>query len=392
MQKVAIVGCGYVAALYAQTFANHPELQFIGCYDKNPERSKDFESFFKVPKFETLDALLASGAEIIANLTNPRDHYTVTKACLEAGRHVYSEKPLGMTFGEAQELAAFAKQKNLRLASAPCNMLSEAAQTMWRAVRDGTLGRVRLVYAEMDDGMVHLEKYQDWRTVNEVQWPAKDEFEIGCTYEHAGYHLGILAQIFGPARSVTTYANNLVPEKGKALGSAQVAPDFSVGCIEYASGVVARLTCSIVAPQDRSLTIIGDKSRLVLDDVWNYGASLTLHDTVKHYEPPKRDLASRVRRRMGWERPKIEAPKTVPLVREADFQKPVRAAPMDFCRGIAELAASIRENRPCRLSAELAVHITELTEALQYPKSTQTYRLQSSFDPIQPMPWAGFSV
>ncbi|MFY9288208.1 MAG: Gfo/Idh/MocA family oxidoreductase [Alphaproteobacteria bacterium] len=388
--KVAIVGCGYVAALYAQTFVNHPELELVGAYDKMAERTKGFCEFFKTRPFQSLDALLAeSGAEIIANLTNPREHYAITKACLEAGRHVYSEKPLGMTASEARELVSLAQSRGLSLSAAPCNMLSEAVQTMWKVVRDGSLGRIRLIYAEMDDGMVPLEDYQSWRTINQTQWPAKDEFEIGCTYEHAGYHLGILAQIFGPARRISSYSSSLIPEKGAHLGCKITTPDFSVGCLEYDDGVTARLTCSIVAPLDRSLTIIGEKARITLDDVWNYGGKLTIQDTVKHWEPPKRDLVSRVKRRLGIEKPKVEVPKIVPLVREANFAKPVRANPMDFCRGIAEQSASIRAGRPSRLSAELAVHITELTEALQHPAQTQPTKVQSTFAPITPMPWAG---
>jgi predicted dehydrogenase len=391
LHRVAIIGCGYVAALYAQTIINHPELEFVGAFDRDAGKADEFSSFFNVPRYDSLSSLLAdSGAEIIANLTNPRDHYDVTKACLDAGRHVYSEKPLGMTLNEALNLAQFARSRGLMLASAPCNMLAEAVQTMWRTIHEGTIGRVRLVYAEMDDGMVHLQNYQDWRTINETQWPAKDEFEVGCTYEHAGYHLGILAQLFGPALQLSSYSACLVPEKGDCLGCETVAPDYSVGCIEYASGVRARLTCSIVGPENRSLTVIGDRGRIVLDDVWNYGGSLKIYDTVYIPEPPKRDLVSRVRRRFGWEKKKIILPKTVPLIREANFQKAFRAHPMDFCRGIAEMADALREHRPCRLSADLGVHITELTEALQNPAHGQPARLQTSFKPIEPMPWAGF--
>ena len=127
-----------------------------------------------------------------------------------------------------------------------------------KAVRAGTVGKVRLVYAEMEDGMVPREHYHEWKTVNGVPWPAKDEFETGCTYEHAGYHLGILAQIFGPAEHMASYARCLLPDKAPDLGLEKVSPDFSIGCISYAEDVVARIACGIVGPADRSLTIVGD--------------------------------------------------------------------------------------------------------------------------------------
>ena len=54
----------------------------------------------------------------------------------------------------ARELVDLARQKNVYLACAPCSMLSETAQTVWQALREGVIGRVRLVYANFDDGMI----------------------------------------------------------------------------------------------------------------------------------------------------------------------------------------------------------------------------------------------
>jgi hypothetical protein len=57
---------------------------------------------------------------------------------------------------------------------------------------------------------------------------------------------------------------------------------------------------------------------------------------------------------------------------------------VDFCRGPAELAAAIRENRPCRLSTGLAIHIVELVEALQYPQRFGgKRRILSNFTPAE---------
>jgi hypothetical protein len=61
---------------------------------------------------------------------------------------------------------------------------------------------------------------------------------------------------------------------------------------------------------------------------------------------------------------------------------------VDFLRGPAEMAEAIRENRPCRLSPELGLHMTELIETLQYPERFESPRtISSRFDPIQPLPW-----
>jgi predicted dehydrogenase len=125
---------------------------------------------------------------------------------------------------------------------------------------------VRLVFGNFDDGMIApaLSPW-NWRNASGIPWPAKDEFEVGCTYEHAGYLLTWLAAFFGPALAVTSFASCQIPDKGIQVDC--MAPDFTVGCIEYSEGVVARITCSLVAPKDRSLTIIGDQGILSVADV-----------------------------------------------------------------------------------------------------------------------------
>ena len=67
---------------------------------------------------------------MVLNLTNPRAHYEVSQAALLAGKHVYSEKPLAMTMTEATELVDARRERGLRLASAPCSVLGETAQTV----------------------------------------------------------------------------------------------------------------------------------------------------------------------------------------------------------------------------------------------------------------------
>ena len=58
-------------------------------------------------------------------------------------------------------------------------------------------------------------------------------------------------------------------------------------------------------------------------------------------------------------------------------------------RGPAELAAAIREGRRSRLDEDFAVHVTEVTEMLQYPERfDRPARVQSRFAPIEPMDWA----
>jgi predicted dehydrogenase len=374
--RLAIVGCGFVADYYASTLKNHPELELIGVMDRLPERAAHFSQHHKVPVYSTLEDLLKDDrVQIVLNLTNPRSHYEVSKACLEAGKHVYSEKPLAMEVAQAEELVVMAEQRGLYISSAPCNVLSETAQTMWKALREQAVGKVRVVYAEMDDGLVHKMQYKKWLSESGIPWPYKDEFEIGCTLEHAGYYVAWLAAFFGPAETVTAFSSCLVPDKVEdvALDPAKT-PDFSVACIKFASGVVARLTCGIVAPHDHRLMIVGDEGILCTEDCWFYNSPVYVKKLITIR---RKTLIS------PWK-------KHYPLVKKAGTRYQRKGAQqMDFARGVAEMAAAIAENRPCRLSPRFSLHVNEIVLAIHNAlEHSSTCKIMSTFDPVEPMPWA----
>src|SRR5439155_8131562 len=139
------------------------------------------------------------------------------------------------------------------------------------------------------------------------------------------------------------------------------------GCIEYSENVVARVTCSLVAPKDKSLTIIGDEGVIFTRDVRNDASP------VYFREIPSRGLRAAVeqrvntlRRRFAGRSDEWHILEKCPLVRKraGHFASPTKGA--DFCRGPAEMADAITQRRACRLSAQLGLHIAELVEALQY--------------------------
>jgi predicted dehydrogenase len=374
--NVAILGCGYVAEFYGTTLPNYPELKFLGGYDLDSLKQSTYLRMFPGRGYSSLDDLLADPAvEMVLNLTNPRAHFETTRRCLLAGKHVYSEKPLAMNTAEATQLAALAREKGLSLASAPCSVLSETAQTLGKALRDGLIGKVRLVYANFDDGMIapHQAPWI-WSNAYGAHFPAKDEFEVGCTYEHAGYVLTWLAAFFGPARRITSFASCQIPDKGIPVES--MAPDFTVGCIEYDENVVARVTCGLVAPLDKSLTIIGDKGVLAVNNVRQDAGAvwLRLHAETGWRGRLVRE-ANRIQRQLDrwfpslpWRGREWDWPRRLPLVSRPSGKFVSSGKPVDFCRGPAEMAAAIREGRLCKLTPELGVHVVELVEALQYPE------------------------
>jgi predicted dehydrogenase len=374
---MAIIGCGYIADSYCNTLFQYPELQLLGVMDRDKTRSDKFSTYYSVPNYSSLEEVLTDPrVDLVVNLTNPRSHFEVSKACLEAGKHVYSEKPLAMSFPEAAQLVNLAKQKGCQISSAPSRILAETAQTLWKALREDVVGTVRVVYAEMDHGLTHRMRYQKWLSKSGIPWPYKDEFEVGCTVEHAEYAIRLLTAIFGRVESVTAFSSCQIPDKETDIPLEIVAPDFSVACMKFRSGVVARLTCSIIAHPNRTFKVIGDEGIVFTEDI----------------SKPRSPVY--IQRRLTIRRRTILTPwKTkYPMVSPADQQsqgRTSRAREVDFCLGIAEMASALKKGRPSRLDASYCLHTTEVMLAIQNAgDGSSAYKVTTSFDPIDPMPWA----
>lgn len=386
--KIAIVGCGYVADYYMLTLRNHASLEIAGVFDRKPERLREFSAFHNVRAYASLDALLTDGeVAMVLNLTNPGSHFAISMAALEAGRHVYTEKPLAMTVEDAERLVQTAREKGLALAAAPCSILGEAAQATRSAIRDGRLGRVRLAYAEMEDSMVFRENYRTWRSPSGAPWPADDEFAVGCTLEHAGYYLTWLCAFFGPATEITAFSARLFDEKGVAVPKDGLANDFSVACLRFADGVVARLTCGLVAPKDRALHVVGTDATLTVSDGWDYRSGVWLRDPEGYPRsrrvPKLNRLAARVERYLPgrhWlgERLSLAPSRAV---------TPGFPSRMDFARGPAATLAAVQAGQALPIPADFSLHVTELAlvaqDAARFPTP---YRPRSTFAPLTPRP------
>ncbi|WP_373355175.1 Gfo/Idh/MocA family protein [Pseudoroseicyclus sp. CXY001] len=362
---VSLIGCGYVADLYMRSLARHPEISVTGAWDRDPARLAAFCTHWGVAPYPSAAALFARGS-LVLNLTNPTEHATVTRAALEAGAHVFSEKPMVTDLAEARALAALAEARGLQLASAPSSVLSRTAQGLFRALRQGVAGTPRLVYAELDDGFIPQAPLEAWASESGAPWPFADEFATGCTLEHAGYWLSWLIAAFGSVTRVDAATAEVIPDKRGHSGT----PDLSTALIHFEAGPVARLTCSIVAPHDHRLRVIGEAGVLEVPRAWDNAAPV------------------RFRRRMTLRRRLLESPlpRSVGLSGAPHPMLPRQgAASMNFALGPAEMLEAIAAGRPSRLSGAYALHLTEVTLAIAAGARTE---IASRCPPMEPMPWA----
>jgi len=187
---IGIVGTGNIAGGYARDILTHPEIHLAAATDLDPARSHAFAQEHGCRVHATVEDLLGDPAvDIVVNLTVHHAHYEVSRRALEAGRHVYSEKPLALRAGEARELVDLAVTRGLRLGCSPSTILGEAQQTAAAWIRADRLGPVRAIYADVSWGRI-----ETWH-------PAPAPFyEVGAMVDVAVYPLTLATAMVGPAR------------------------------------------------------------------------------------------------------------------------------------------------------------------------------------------------
>ena len=139
---VGIIGCGNISTTYFKLAPLFKGLNVLACADINMDAARLRAEEYKV-KAQTIDELLANDElDVIVNLTIPDAHFSVSKRILEAGKHVYSEKPLVLTLEQGEELRRIAKEKGLAVGCAPDTFLGGAHQLARKFIDDGGVGRI----------------------------------------------------------------------------------------------------------------------------------------------------------------------------------------------------------------------------------------------------------
>jgi predicted dehydrogenase len=190
--------------------------------------------------------------------------------------------------------------------------------------------------------------------------------------------------MFGPVREVSAFAARVVDDEEDVGGNGDAAarhgdaaargPDFGVACLRFDGGVVARLTCSTLAPRDRSLRVFGDEG------------VIRTRDCSDDRSPVYLRRYWRVRRRLMLS----PLPRRYRLLDSGTGRVRYRGSQRrDFARGIAELAAAVREGRAPVLSPAFCLHATEVILAIDAAAGGRPApAIRTTFEPLQPMAWA----
>ena len=349
--RVGIVGCGVISRNYATGAAGFDSFEIVACADVDGASAAKLGEEFGLEVL-SVDELLASDVDVVLNLTPPFAHAEVILRALRAGKHVYTEKTLTTTLGEAYEVVAEADRLGLRLGSAPDTFLSGAFTTARTLIDDGAIGEPRLAVASF------LGAGPDaWH-------PNADIFYrpgAGPLLDMGPYYLTAIAALCGPYVRVAGRADVLRADRSIGSGPREGerfevhVPTHVGATVELASGALAQLTTSFELAEGyiAELAIHGTEGSLELPDPNTFGGPLRIRGP-----------------RGEWE--------DVPVAGRGD--RDTRGI------GLDDMLHSLAAGCGHRASGRLALHVMETASAIvRSSDEGRSVDLETTIDAVEPL-------
>jgi predicted dehydrogenase len=328
--NVGIVGCGVISKHYAANASAFEEFDLVACADLLPAVADELAAAHDLTAVPVADLLADPDIDVVLNLTPPSEHAVVTRAALAAGKHVYTEKPLGLEVGEATELLEEADRRGLRIGCAPDIFLGGAYQAARELIDEGAVGRPLAISAAMLLGGADA-----WH-------PSPEQFfqdGAGPLLDMGPYYISTIVALLGPVRRVAGFASVHRPQRRIMVGP-RAGEEFPVRTPTHTSaamGLDGGMTANLVASFDAA-------ERYVCDFfVHGTGGDLSLPDP-NAFEGPLR-----IRRgRSDWE--------NVPYVS--------RGAREARGIGLADMAEAIAEGSDHRATGQLGLHVVDVARSI----------------------------
>nr|WP_309099960.1 Gfo/Idh/MocA family oxidoreductase [Fredinandcohnia onubensis] len=326
--KLGIIGCGTISSIYMENLQKYEHLELLACADLDVARARQQAEKFGVPNAYSVEELLADDKiQLVINLTIPRAHATVSHQALEAGKHVYTEKPLTVSREEGKQILEVARNSNLLVGGAPDTFLGAGIQTAIHLIEKGEIG----VPIGASAFMINR-GHEHWHPDPAFYY----DHGGGPMFDMGPYYLTALVALLGPMKRIAgttriSYPERTIlsePKKGTKIDV--VTPTHIAGTVDFASGAIATITTSFDA--------FGGTS---LPPIEVYGSEGTL------LVPNPNTFGGPVKLRRKDEKEFVE----VPLI----FNNPKNNRGI----GVADMANAILHNEPSRANGELAYHVLE---------------------------------
>ncbi|HEV8633681.1 MAG TPA: Gfo/Idh/MocA family oxidoreductase [Chloroflexota bacterium] len=365
--KIGILGCGVISGIYIETAQKHAAIECAAVADVNPAAARHRADQYGIARALTPEELLADPAvEVVVNLTPNRLHGAVGLRILEAGKHLYSEKPLAVYREESQRLLAAASSAGLRVGNAPDTFMGGAWQTARKAIDDGLIGRPFAACAAfhgrrssaISEGPRRETAPTRSTAPGTTSFFATEAFKYGVTvaFDMGPYYLHALINLLGPAARVSGATKKVFDEALRFGSRLPVeAPTHVTGLIELANGAVCQLLVS------------SDVYGTGLPHLEVYGTEGSLRCPDPNAFPGPVYL-----RRPG-------SAELVELECRHGYNQDSRGI------GVADMAVAVRNGRPHRASGEMGAHVVDILNAL-HESADQGRRIELSTTCPRPAP------
>lgn len=351
---VGIIGCGNISEAYLLAAKHFPILDIRALADLNPAASQARADQFGLKSTSVADLLADPQIEIVVNLTIPSAHVEVGLQAISAGKHVHSEKPLGLNLPAAKKLLDAANQRGLRVGSAPDTFLGGAHQTCRKLIDTGAIGQV-------------IGGSAFFMCPGHERWHPNPAFYYapggGPMLDMGPYYITALVNLLGPVARVSGVSSRAISERtitSQPLFGQKVPVEVSThvaGTLEFAQGAVVSVTMSFDVPKHRHapIELYGTEASMMVPDPNRF-------DGVIEVAKPGEDWAAHAIE-FGYG--------------DGNYR----------ILGAADMAHAIRANRPHRSSGALALHALEVMLAFDV-SSESGQRVDIISRPERPAPLA----
>lgn len=360
---VGVIGAGSVSDQYLANLTSYPDVKVVSVGNRHPGRAAEQAARYGVLRSGDIRSVLENpDVEIVANLTIPIAHVDVSLAALESGKHVWSEKPLGIDRASAARVVRKAKEMGLLLGVAPDTVLGPMWQTAKRLIQSGLLGTpLNAVTAFQSQG-------PDLYHPNPAFLFAKGG---GPLFDIGPYYLSALVSLLGPIAEVVAAGTRSSQTRTIKVGTlagrefpVEVPTHLSVASI-FRDGATASSLMSTDTPLWRRgvFEVNGTEGTLVIGDPDHHsGAGLKLY------------------------RPFTSIPIDGRLTQVPEViaeTGPVTGRGV----GVLAMARTLRGDDVHVATGELGYHVLDAMVAIEESARTKEYvRLRSTVTPIRALP------
>ena len=332
--KIGIIGCGTISGAYFNGAQKTDILEIKACADIRLDAAQRQAERHNCQAY-TVDELLADDEiELVVNLTIPRAHVEVGLQVLEAGKHVYSEKPLGVDTESGKLLIDTAAEKGLRVGSAPDTFLGAGIQTSRQALDAGKIGRPIAGTAFMC-GHGH----ESWHPNPAFYY----DIGGGPMLDMGPYYVTALVNILGPVKRVAAVTTKAFEER---VATSEAARGLKIpvkttthlaGTIEFQNGAIITMIMSFDMWRHSlpCIEIYGETGSMQVPDPNGFGGPVPVCPAGGN-----------------WEAEDIPFPNNARMI------------------GVIDMVSALRSGRMHRANGALAYHVLEVMCA--FDKSSES--------------------